>query len=135
MLHKGNHALYINISYVRHFTRKRFNGNVYLHDIARSLGWHSNNNTIQAGTSFDAYSKHVMIDSNTYKIADERPTSICKGELFFKYFELDSPYERMPFADKVLSIDSFEIKTLLGICYSSHQHTLSFHKLSQGLNT
>jgi hypothetical protein len=24
-----------------------------------------------------------------------------KGELFFKYFEPDSPYERIPFADKV----------------------------------
>ncbi|XP_062227427.1 uncharacterized protein LOC133925556 [Phragmites australis] len=38
------------------------------------------------------------------KIGDERPISICKGELFFKYFELDSPYERMPFADKVYEL-------------------------------
>jgi hypothetical protein len=26
-----------------------------------------------------------------------------KGELFFKYFEPDSPYERIPFVDKVCS--------------------------------
>jgi hypothetical protein len=80
-----------------------------IHDIARSFGWHSNNNIIQ-GTSFDAYNKHAVEDSHMNKAGDEIQSTTCKGELFFKYFELDSPYERMPFTDKVFGSDSFKIK-------------------------
>ncbi|TVU15122.1 hypothetical protein EJB05_38625, partial [Eragrostis curvula] len=76
----------------------------------RNLGWHSNNNIVH-DTRFDVYNQHVARNwmdnigyetpSHMYKIGDERSTSTCKEELFFKYFELDSPYERMPFVDKL----------------------------------
>ena len=55
-------------------------------------------------TRFNAYNQHGAIDwshgyqtpPNMSKVGVE-----SKGELVFKYFEPDSPYERVPFVDKV----------------------------------
>ncbi|KAL6652341.1 hypothetical protein ACP70R_011266 [Stipagrostis hirtigluma subsp. patula] len=79
----------------------------------QSLGWHSDYNVIH-GRRFDDYNKNGFINtmypkgyeapSHISKLGDKSPRSICKGELFFKYFELDSPYEREPFVDKVYEL-------------------------------
>ncbi|KAL6903457.1 hypothetical protein ACP4OV_004270 [Aristida adscensionis] len=79
----------------------------------RSLGSHNEDNMVRV-RKFDEYKENGVINpmyrngyetpSHMPKIGDEIPTSICKGKLFFKYVEHDSPYERIPLVDKVYEL-------------------------------
>jgi hypothetical protein len=65
--------------------------------------------------SFIEYNHHCAIawthgyqtPSHVSKVGVE-----SKEELFFKYFEPDSPYERLPFVDKVCSSNNFKANFL-----------------------
>jgi len=79
--------------------------------------WHDDCSMVY-DTRFNAYNQHGAIDwshgyqtpPNMSKVGVE-----SKGELVFKYFEPDSPYERVPFVDKVCGPNSSNLSL-----YHSH---------------
>lgn len=78
--------------------------------ISKSSSWHTNCSMVY-DKRFIEYSQHGTIDW-THGCQTPSPVSKVevesKEELFFKYFEPDSPYERVPFVDKVCSPNSFK---------------------------
>ena len=88
------------------------------------------------------------MDTHGYQAPSNMSTSgvESKGELFFKYFEPDSPYERIPFVDKVCSPIIMFGSNFQHSCFPKFTNFMicaplmipclaSIHKLNQVLNT
>jgi hypothetical protein len=89
---------------------------------SESLDWRNDCSMVYDGR-FNGYNQHGATEWTTHGYqtpSNMRKVGVLesKGELLFKYFEPDSPYERIPFVDKVCSPNSSNLSLSLSLSLS-----------------